>query len=383
MAIIVTGADGYVGFPTLLKAAAENPDERIIGVDNFSRRKWVEDVGSVSATEIKGSESRFEEAKEEFGNISLVEGDLTDRDFVNQLLETYEPHTIVHLAAQPSAPYSQINGERASFTQYNNNESTRNLLWGIEEKDLDAHFIESTTMGVYGAPEFPIPEGSFEVEHSGGEDEIPYPGMAGSWYHMSQSNDANNLRLANNQFDIDISELRMGIVYGTKTEELEETGLSTRFDFDYFFGTVVNRFCAQAISEYPVTVYGKGEQRKPMISLRDTVQSLVNAIDEPGDGLTVYNQTTRPVSIKEMGKTVAKEAQKRGSDTEVKHYENPRDEKEDHKMEVENEKFMELLGSKKQSLEEGISDIMDDLEQNKGRIENHEDRFLPGVLSED
>jgi len=184
MAIIVTGADGYVGFPTTLKLAREFPDERIVAVDNFGRREWVEECGSVSAVPVKSPEDRFEEAKEEYSNISLVEGDLTDRDFVDQLLDTYEPETVIHLAAQPSAPYSQINGERACFTQYNNNEATRNLLWGIEESDLDSHFITSTTMGVYGAPEFPIPEGTLEVEHSGGEDEIPYPGMAGSWYHM-------------------------------------------------------------------------------------------------------------------------------------------------------------------------------------------------------
>lgn len=381
MAIIVTGADGYVGFPTTLKLAKNFPEERIVAVDNLGRRDWVEDCGSISAIPIKDARKRFEEAKESYSNISFVEGDLTDRDFVDQILSTYEPHTIVHLAAQPSAPYSQINGERASFSQYNNNESTRNLLWGVEENGLDSHFIESTTMGVYGAPEFPIPEGSFEVEHSGGKDEIPYPGMAGSWYHMSKANDANNLRLAQDQFDMDVSDFRMGIVYGTSTEELEETGLKTRFDFDYYFGTVINRFCAQAATGYPVTVYGKGEQRKPMISLKDTVQSFVNAVGE-GDGLQVYNQATRPVSIKELGETIAEKANEKGMDTDVKHYENPRDEKEDHKMEVENNKFMSLLGDQKQDVEEGVDDILDDLQEHVERIEMHEDRFLPGVLSE-
>lgn len=382
MTIIITGADGYVGFPTTLKLARKYSDERIIAVDNFARRKWVEECGSVSAIPIQPPETRFNQAKEEYSNISLVSGDLTDRDFVDQLLKTHEPRAVVHLAAQPSAPYSQINGERASFTQYNNNEATRNLLWGIHENGLDTHFIESTTMGVYGAPEFPIPEGRFEVEYQTGRDEIPFPGMAGSWYHMSKSNDINNLQLAHNQFDLDISDFRMAIVYGTDIRELSETGLATRFDFDYYFGTVVNRFCAQAVAEYPITVYGKGEQRKPMISLQDTVKSFVNAVDK-GDGHQIYNQTTRPISIKEVGETIAGKAQDRNMDTQVKHYENPRDEKEDHKMEVENQKFMNLLGEQQQELSGGVKDILDELQQQEKTIKTHSDRFLPGVLTDD
>ncbi len=81
------------------------------------------------------------------------------------------------------------------------------------------------------------------------------------------------MRLAHTQFDIPISDVRTAIVYGTETEETrEDDRLKTRFDFDYYFGTVTHRFCAQAVAGYPVTVYGKGEQRKPFISLEDAVE---------------------------------------------------------------------------------------------------------------
>jgi len=70
-----------------------------------------------------------------------------------------------------------------------------------------------------------------------------------------------------------MSEVRTAIVYGTETPETRAHDSPTRFDFDYYFGTVVNRFCAQAVAGYPITVYGKGEQRKPMVSLEDTVES--------------------------------------------------------------------------------------------------------------
>ena len=122
-------------------------------MDDFARREWVEEVGSVSATPVAGIDTRLEAAREVHGlrNLSFVEGDLTEPSVVDELLAVHEPDTVVHTAAQPSAPYSQINGERANYTQHNNLQATRNLLWGLEEHDLtDTHFVETTTTGVYG-----------------------------------------------------------------------------------------------------------------------------------------------------------------------------------------------------------------------------------------
>jgi len=384
MSVILTGGDGYVGWPTALRMA-EEMDERVVAVDNMARRCWVEECGSVSAVPVASLDERIEAAKERYGNLSFVEGDLRDRDFVKQVMDVYEPSAVAHLASQPSAPYSQINGERALDTQTGNVAMVTNLLWGLKEAGLeDSHFVETTTMGVYGAPEFPIPEGEFEVEYEGGRDTIPYPAMAGSWYHMTKTMDAANMRLANTQWGQPCSDLRTAIVYGTETEETrEDDALKTRFDFDYYFGTVVNRFCAQAVAGYPVTVYGKGKQRKPMISLEDTVQSTVNAVkgDAP-DEVEVYNQATRPIAIVELANTIADVGEEFGLDVEVKHFENPREEKEEHEMVVENDGFTDLLGDQRQDLSEGIEDVLETLTRYEDVLESHEDRFLPGVLQD-
>jgi nucleoside-diphosphate-sugar epimerase len=247
MSILITGADGYVGWPTALRIATRT-DERVVLVDNFARREWVESVGSTSAVPIASIDERIDAAEEVHGcsNLSFVEADLTDRAAVDRLLSVHEPRVVVHAAAQPSAPYSQINGERANYTQHNNLQATRNLLWGLHENDLsDTHFIETTTTGVYGAPEFPIPEGGATMESQGERDEVPFPAMAGSWYHLTKSHDAANMRLAHEQFDIPISDVRTAITYGTQTAETAaDPRLATRFDFDYYFGVVAHRFCA-------------------------------------------------------------------------------------------------------------------------------------------
>ena len=390
MSILLTGADGYIGWPTALRIASRT-DERIVLVDNFARREWVESVGSTSAVPIASIDERIDAAEDVHGcsNLSFVEGDLSDRATVDRLLSVHEPSVVVHAAAQPSAPYSQINGERANYTQHNNLQATRNLLWGLHENGLgDTHFIETTTTGVYGAPEFPIPEGGATMENQGERDEVPFPAMAGSWYHMTKSHDAANMRLAHEQFDIPISDVRTAITYGTETEETAaDPRLATRFDFDYYFGVVAHRFCAQAVAGYPMTVYGKGEQRKPFIALEDAVEGLARLalgdVDDRPDDHVVYNQVTRPISIVEIAETIADVSGEFDLDVDVEHFENPRDEDETHKMEIENDRYADLIGGQSTTFEEGVREILGSLVEHRETIEAHEDRFLPGVLTEE
>lgn len=389
MTILITGADGYMGWPSALRIASRT-EERVILVDNFGRRRWVDEIGSTSATPIASMDERIDAADDELGidNLSFIELDLTNKDAVDELLAVHEPDTIVHIAAQPSAPYSQINGERANYTQHNNLQATRNLLWGLEEQDLtDTHFIETTTTGVYGAPEFPIPEGGAVMENQDEQDEVPFPAMAGSWYHLTKSHDAANMRLANKQFDIPISDVRTAIVYGTETEETRESDtLKTRFDFDYYFGTVTHRFAAQAVAGYPVTVYGKGEQRKPFISLEDAVEGLARlALDDPDerpDDYVVYNQVTRAISIVEIAETIADVGDEYDLDVAVEHFENPRDEDETHEMEIEDDRYADLIGEQSVTFREGVDDILATLTRYSETIGAYEDRFLPGVLED-
>ncbi len=381
MNILLTGIDGYIGWPTALKLSKALPQSRIIGVDNYGRRKWVEESGSISAVPLVGMEERLAAAKEHgFTNISFIKGDLAERNFITQLFDVYQFDAVMHLAAQPSAPYSQINGERANFTQYNNNQSTRNLLWAIKEKGLEkkCHFIETTTTGVYGAPEFELPEGFIWVERKGKKDLIPFPGMAGSWYHMSKSNDINNMWLANRQWGIAVSDLRTSIVYGTETDETKlDPRLATRFDFDYYFGVVLNRFCAMVLADYPILIYGKGKQFKPQISLEDCVQSNVNVLKEKRDGeFVVYNQTTEVISIVDIGNAIIHAAKQLEIDGRLKHIPNPRIEKEEHQMTVDTSHFSRLLQEARYTVSSGVLQTLKTLMPYRDIISQYSDRFM-------
>ncbi len=382
MTILLTGIDGYMGWPVALRLSKEFHDEKIVGVDNLGRRAWVEEGGATSIIPIESMEKRIERAKElGYDNIIFEKGDLVDQDFVYKLIEKYEPDTILHLAAQPSAPYSQIDGKHAHYTQKNDVLSGVNLMWALKEKKMEnVHFIETTTTGVYGAPNLQIPEGYIEaIDRLGRKDKLPYPCMAGSWYHVTKGFDAINMRLFNMQTGITTTDLRTSIVYGIDTiETKEDPALATRFDIDFYFGTLFNRWTSMAVVGYPLIVYGTGNQIKPFIHLEDSVQSTVNAVKINKDGkLRVFNQTTEDITIKYLAEQIKDAASSVLDNTiEIKHIENPRKESEDKEYHFDREEFMKLLGNQKYDMKSAVPVVVEKLNKHKETIEKYKERFL-------
>ena len=62
MTILLTGCDGYMGWPLMLKLSREFPDDQIIGIDNLARRKWVEEIGSTSMIPVAEMEARIKKS---------------------------------------------------------------------------------------------------------------------------------------------------------------------------------------------------------------------------------------------------------------------------------------------------------------------------------
>ena len=78
------------------------------------------------------------------------------------------------------------------------------------------------------------------------------------------------------------TDLNQGIVYGQETDEtVLHPDLATRFDYDGVFGTVLNRFCVQAVAGHPLTVYGAGGQTRGMLDIRDTLACVELALNNP------------------------------------------------------------------------------------------------------
>ena len=133
MKILLTGIDGYCGWPLALSISKKYKKSKIIGVDNLSRRRWVNQSMSNSAIAIKSIKNRITTAKKfGFTNIQFVKGDISNAQFTENLFKKYKFDVVIHCAAQPSAPFANASLSKATFTLKNNNISLLNILWSIK-----------------------------------------------------------------------------------------------------------------------------------------------------------------------------------------------------------------------------------------------------------
>jgi nucleoside-diphosphate-sugar epimerase len=369
MKILILGMDGYIGWSLALHQLAIG--NKVCGIDNFSRRKNVDEVGSWSATPILPIKKRLEILKKEYGDrIVFYEGDLIRPEISSDVIRKFQPDAIVHLAEQPSAPYSMIDQEHAVYTQQNNVLGTLNLLYAIKTYSPKAHLVKLGTMGEYGTPDLDIPEGFFDIEFRGKKSTIPYPRLAGSWYHWSKVHDSNNTMFACKLWGLRSTDIMQGVVYGTRIKEITEERLHTRFDFDEVFGTAINRFCAQAVIGHPLTVYGKGGQTRGFLALEDSIQCMSLLLDNPPETgeYNVVNQFDEQYQVSELAERVKRIGDKKGLQVQIERIENPRVEKEEHYYNADHEKLKKLGFKPTRHIDDQIGMMLDDLSANKQRI---------------
>jgi UDP-sulfoquinovose synthase len=339
--ILVLGGDGYLGWPTALYLSRRG--HRVGVVDNFARRGYDLEMGVTSLVPIVGLQQRVRRWHEISDNtMELFVGDLTDPTFVSETIASFQPEAVVHFAEQRSAPYSMIDRKHAVYTQVNNVAGTLNLLYAIAEQNRDIHLVKLGTMGEYGTPNIDIEEGFIEITHRGRTDVLPYPKQPGSFYHLSKVHDSANMMFACRIWGIRATDLNQGIVYGHETEETGlHPDLATRFDYDGVFGTVLNRFCVQAVTGHPLTVYGSGGQTRGMLNILDTLACVELALENPADPgeFRVFNQFTESFSVAEMADLVLAEY---SGDAVIDHSPDPRVEKEDHYYRAAHTKLLDL-----------------------------------------
>jgi UDP-sulfoquinovose synthase len=339
--ILVLGGDGYLGWPTALYLSRRGHDVGV--VDNFARRQYDHEMGVDSLVPISSMQRRVRTWNEVSGlTVDAFVGDLTDPVFVQDVLRRFEPEAVVHFAEQRSAPYSMIDRQHAVYTQVNNVVGTLNLLYAIADFDPSIHLVKLGTMGEYGTPNIDIEEGFIEVTHKGRTDLLPYPKQPGSFYHLSKVHDSHNIMFACRIWGLRATDLNQGIVYGQETDETaQHPDLATRFDYDGVFGTVLNRFCVQAVVGHPLTVYGSGGQTRGMLDIRDTLACVeLAATNPPGVGeYRVFNQFTESFSVQQLAEMVVDAFP--GSAT-IDHVEPPRVEKQDHYYRAAHTKLLDL-----------------------------------------
>ena len=329
MRIMVLGGDGYLGWPTALYLSSRGHQVSVL--DSSVRRQYDEELGSGSLVPIESLRTRVKAWERVSGErLRVFHGDLCDADFTYDAIRAFRPEAVVHFAEQRAAPYSMIDRKHAVYTQTNNVVGTLNLMYAIGEIDRDIQIVKLGTMGEYGQPNIDIEEGWLEVEHKGRKDRVLYPKKPGSFYHLSKVHDSHNLEFGCRIWGLRVTDLNQGVVYGQETEQtVLDPQLATRFDYDAVFGTVLNRFAIQAVLGQPLTVYGGGSQTRAFLDIRDTVECVRLACENPAEAgeFRVFNQATEQFSLEELAKLVANSFP---GGVEVEHIDNPRVEVENH-----------------------------------------------------
>ena len=170
----------------------------------------------------------------------------------------------------------------------------------------------------------------------------PYPKQPGSFYHLSKVHDSHNIMFACRIWDLRATDLNQGIVYGHSTEETDlHPELATRFDYDGVFGTVLNRFCVQAVMGHPLTVYGEGGQTRGMLNILDTLACVELALHNPAERgeFRVFNQFTESYSVGQLADMVVEAFD---GDAVIEHCDDPRVEKQEHYYRAAHTKLLDL-----------------------------------------
>jgi UDP-sulfoquinovose synthase len=359
MKIAVLGGDGYCGWATALYLSKQGHEVAII--DNFVRRQWDHELGAQTLTPIRPLTDRLRVWNQLTGyTIESYIGDVTDYEFLVEMITDFEPEAIIHFAEQRSAPYSMIDQRHAVFTQVNNVVGTLNLLFAVREHSPECHLIKLGTMGEYGTPNIDIEEGYITIEHNGRKDVMPYPKQPGSFYHLSKVHDSHNIMFACKVWGLRATDLNQGVVYGTVTDETAmDEALVNRFDYDEIFGTVLNRFCVEAAIGHPLTVYGKGGQQRGFLDIRDTVRCVEIACNHPAKQheFRVFNQFTERFSILDIAHQVHAAGKKIGLNVEITHLPDPRVEAEEHYYNAKHSKLIDL-GLQPHYLSENLLDSL-------------------------
>jgi UDP-sulfoquinovose synthase len=348
--VLILGGDGYLGWPTAMYFSQR--DHEVTVVDNYFRRNACTELNVGMLYPVPTLIERAKIWNEKTGReIKVVIGNLTDPEIMRSFFDgraKYQwaidpnfmgiPDTVIHYAEQPSAPYSLIDYKYANITISNNLLVTNNLMFAVRDFARDIHIVKLGTMGEYGTPNIDIEEGWIDIEHKGRRGRFLFPRQASSMYHTTKIMDTDLLWFGVRMWNLRVTDLMQGPVYGIETEEIASSLLSshssllTIFNYDEIFGTIVNRFITQAIVGYPLTVYGKGGQTRGYLNIKDTLQCVYQSFQVPAKSgeLRIFNQIMETFSVNDLAEMTRRVGESLGYKVEIQNLENPRKEAEEH-----------------------------------------------------
>lgn len=252
MRTLVTGGAGFIG-SHLTDALLARGDEVTV-VDNFS----------------SGKRENLESALS--NGADLIEGDITEREFVDETVQAVKPNTIFHLAAQGEVRRSI---DQPAFDAEVNVVGTVNMIEAGRKIGLDRFVFASTGGAIYG-------EGS-RIELPAVETVELAPLCP---YGQSKLAGEQYLALYRRMYMFNSVALRFGNVYGPRQNPKGEAGAVA------IFGELL------LAGKNPV-VFGDGTQTRDFVYIDDLIDAVLTASRNDVEG-PINIGTGREVSLLEL-----------------------------------------------------------------------------------
>jgi UDP-glucuronate 4-epimerase len=246
MAILVTGAAGFIGFHVAQALLARG--EQVIGIDNLN-----------DYYDVRLKHARLEQLEQQ-ANFSFTKINIADKDGMLALADKYAGVVdgVIHLAAQAGVRYSLIN----PFAYIESNVMGQVVLLELARKlPRLKHFVYASSSSVYG--------GNTKVPFSV-NDPVEKPV---SLYAATKRTDELFAHTYHHLFKIPLTGLRFFTVYGPWG----------RPDMAAFI------FTKAILAGEPIDVFNHGKMQRDFTYIDDIVKGVIAALDHPPQAPKVYN----------------------------------------------------------------------------------------------
>jgi len=233
--ILVTGSAGFIGAALTLQLLRR--DERVVGFDNHNNYY----DPSLKEARLK----RFLNHP----NYTHIRGDLSDRETVEQVFETYRPKLVVNLAAQAGVRYAAKNPH---VYVDSNVTGFLHILEGCRHYDIK-HLVFASSSSVYGANK----EVPFSIHHN---TEHPL-----SLYAATKKANEMMAHSYANLYRLPSTGIRFFTVYGPWG----------RPDMALFL------FTESILKGRPIKLFNYGNHQRDFTYIDDIVEGIIRVLDKP------------------------------------------------------------------------------------------------------
>ena len=133
--ILVTGAAGFIGANLVKKLFKEDPEYKVIGIDNMN-----------DYYDVRLKEQRLNELLE-YSNFTFIKGNIANKVVINDVFDNYQPQIVVNLAAQAGVRYSITNPD--AYIE-SNLIGFYNILEACRHHEVE-HLVYASSSSVYGS----------------------------------------------------------------------------------------------------------------------------------------------------------------------------------------------------------------------------------------